>query len=144
MPGEVHVNHIGHAVADLDRAARFWTGVFGFEEVRRLEAPDEGTAQLLGVAPPVGLHAVYLRRDDFVLELLHFVDAGLEERPARVFNESGLTHISLLVDDLDRVLARVRDFGGSVLEETRLADHAVVVLDPDGQRIELLTAWTKP
>lgn len=144
MPTDVVVNHIGHAVADLDRARRFWTEAFDFEEVHALAPPDQGTAKLLQMQPPVGLHAVYLRRGDFVLELLQFADAGLQERPPRVMNEAGLTHLSLLVGDLDERLAKVRALGGTVLEDTRLADHAVLVLDPDGMRVELLTQWQKP
>lgn len=144
MTTEVQVNHVGHAVADLDRARRFWTGAFGFEEVSALEPDDEATGRLLGLPTPVGLTAVYLRRGDFVLELLHYADAGLEDRPPRVMNEPGFTHVSLRVDELDPYLERVRALGGTVLEETRLLDHAVLVLDPDGQRVELLTHWEKP
>lgn len=143
-PSDVVVNHIGHAVADLGRARRFWTEAFDFEEVHALEAPDAGTSQLLGVAEPVGLQAVYLRRGDFILELLHFSKAGLDPRPARVMNEAGLTHLSLRVDDLDARLAKVRALGGTVLEESRLGDYAVLILDPDGQRVELLTQWERP
>jgi catechol 2,3-dioxygenase-like lactoylglutathione lyase family enzyme len=144
MAAKLRINHIGHAVADLERARRFWVEAFDFETARELEAPDEGTSQLLGIPPPVGLHAVYLRREDFVLELLHFSGAGLKDRPARVMNEPGFTHISLLVDDLDARLVKVRALGGTVLEETRVGDFAIMVLDPDGQRVELLTNWEKP
>jgi catechol 2,3-dioxygenase-like lactoylglutathione lyase family enzyme len=144
MSMEVTVNHVGHAVADLERARRFWTEAFGFDVVRELEPPDEGTSRLLGLPAPVGLHAVYLRRGDFVLELLHYRHAGATERRERPMNEPGLTHVSLNVDDLDATLARVRALGGTVLDETRLADIAVMVLDPDGQRVELLTKWETP
>lgn len=144
MPHEVIVNHIGHAVADLERSSRFWVEAFGFEVVKELEVPDEGTSQLLGIPPPVGLRAVYLRRGDFILELLNYSDAGLENRGDRIMNEPGLTHISLLVEDLDQSLQAVQKFGGTVLEETRLGDYAVLILDPDGQRVELLTNWERP
>ncbi|MDG2304280.1 MAG: VOC family protein [Candidatus Binatia bacterium] len=144
MPAEVRVNHVGHAVADLDRARAFWTGAFDFKVVKELAAPDEGTSRLLGIPAPVGLKAVYLRCDDFVLELLHYADAGLEERGPRIMNEAGLTHLSLLVDDLDTRLDKVRALGGTVLDETRIGDYAILILDPDGQRVELLTNWEKP
>lgn len=144
MASEVVVNHIGHAVADLDRARRFWTEAFDFEVVHELAPPDEGTSELLGIPKPVGLQAVYLRRGDFILELLHYADAGLVDRGDRVMNEPGLTHVSLLVDDMDARLEKVRALGGKVLDETRLGNAAVLVLDPDGQRIELLTSWQKP
>ena len=144
MATSVSVNHIGLAVTDLERSRRFWTEAFDFQSVLELEPPDAPTSQLLSVPVPVGLRAVYLRRDDFVLELLHFSKAGLREREPRAMNEPGLTHLSLLVDDLGRRLAKVRELGGTVLDETRLGDAAILVLDPDGQRVELLTPWEKP
>ena len=144
MPSVVQVNHVGLCVADLDLARRFWVEAFDFEVASELEPPDEATSRLLGIPAPVGLRAVYLRRDDFVLELLHFSGAKAEDRPSRVMNESGLTHLSLLVDDLETRLAQVRALGGTVLEESRIGDHAILVLDPDGQRVELLTQWRKP
>ena len=138
------VNHIGHAVADLDRARRFWTQALDFVEVQTLDPEDAATSKLLGIPGPPGLRCVYLRCGDFILELLHFARAGLEARPPRVMNETGLTHISLQVADLDESLERVRAHGGTVLEETRLGDAAILILDPDGQRVELLTRWKRP
>ena len=42
-----------------------------------LHPPDQGSDRLLRLAAPVGMTAVYLKRDDFILELLHFADAGV-------------------------------------------------------------------
>ncbi len=137
------VNHLGHAVADLDRAERFWTEVFGFRRVLELEPPDDSTAPLLGLTPPVGLKAVYLECDGLVLELLRYGAHPLAERP-RGMAEQGLTHLSLTVDDLDACLDRVRALGGEVIDSSRFRDLAIMVRDPDGQLVELLTRWTKP
>ena len=135
-------NHVGQCVTDLDRSRRFYEAVFGFEVVRELHPPDASSA-LLRLEPPVGMTALYLKRDGFVLELLHFADAGTVPASARVMNEPGLTHLSLGVDDLDTVLAAVVEHGGEVLADTNLG-VAVFVRDPDGQLIELLTDWTPP
>lgn len=142
MP-HARVNHLGHAVADLERARRFWTEAFGFREVLTLAPPDDSTAPLLGLRPPLGLEAVYLECDGLVLELLHYHDRELEQR-RRTMAEQGFTHLSLGVDDLDVTLAAVRELGGEVLDDTRLGDIAIMVRDPDGQLVELLTAWQKP
>ena len=136
-------NHIGQCVADLDRARRFYVEVFGFEVARELHPPDRGAGRLLRLAPPIGMTACYLKRDDFVLELLAFADAGTVAGPERVLNQPGLTHLSLGVDDLDEALAAVEAHGGEVLADTNLGT-AVFVRDPDGQLVELLTGWTKP
>ncbi len=82
--------------------------------------------------------AAYLVRDGLVLELLHFDAPGRTQPPrARTMDEPGLTHISLSVDDLAAVCARIREFGGDVVESSNIGS-AVFVRDPDGQLLELL------
>jgi len=130
-------NHLGHCVRDLERAKRFYVELLEFEFRNEIQPPDEGSAQLLALTPPVGLTASYLRRDGLVLELLHYADAGAEDHPPRVMNELGLTHISLSVDDIPATCALVEQFGGTVLRETQISG-GIFVRDPDGQLIELL------
>ena len=136
-------NHVGQCVTDLAWSRRFYVEVFGFEVVRELRPPDEGSDRLLRLPAPLGMTACYLKRDDFVLELLHFADAGTVPGDERVMNQPGLTHVSLSVADLDETLAAVEAQGGEVLTDTNLG-MAVFVRDPDGQLVELLTGWTKP
>jgi predicted enzyme related to lactoylglutathione lyase len=73
----------------------------------------------------------------FTLELLHFDRGANPPARRRVFNEPGLTHLSLTVDDLPATLAKVRELGGEVVEATDIG-VAVLVRDPDGQLVELL------
>jgi len=129
------VNHVGLATADLDRAIAFYTAVLDFTEERRLVLPDDATAEFLAVERPVNLEAVYLRRDDFVLELLAFHREGNPSPRERVFNEPGLTHISFSIDDLDAAADAVEPNGGAIV---RRYPYAVIARDPDGQLIELL------
>ncbi len=82
--------------------------------------------------------AVYLEREGFTLELLHFDRDGNDPQRARSFTEPGLTHLSFTVPDLDAALARVREHGCDVLEDTLLPGIAVMIRDPDGQLLELL------
>ena len=85
------VNHVGLCVSDLDRSRRFYEQVFGFAPRNELTVPDAPASRLLGVPEPVGLTAVYLVRDGFVLELLHFERDGNDPRRARSFTEPGLS-----------------------------------------------------
>ena len=131
-------NHLGQCVTDLDRSKRFYCDLFGFVLEREISPPDESSAQLLSLAPPLGMTAAYLVRDGLVLELLHYGAEG-QTQPfrARTMNEPGLTHLSLSVDDVDAVCARVPEFGGEVVESSNIG-AAVFVRDPDGQYLELL------
>jgi len=134
-------NHVGLCVADTARSRRFYEGLLGFTYWWELEPPDEGTAQLLQLGQPIGLHATYLVRDGLVLELLAYSHRALRAGSERVLDQVGLTHLSLSVSDLGEVLAAVESFGGSVVEGT-VSDQSAMVRDPDGQLLELLSdSW---
>ena len=108
MTDNVAFNHVGQVVTDLERSKRFYCDLLDFRIERVIQPPDEASSQLLSLTPPLGMTACYLSRDGLVLELLHFSADG-QARPAvvRQMNEPGLTHLSLSVTDLDRVLERV-------------------------------------
>jgi len=130
-------NHVGLCVADRDRSRRFYEGLLGFTFWWELELPDEGTEKLLQLERPIGVHATYLVRDGFVLELIDYSKRDVHAGSERVMDQVGLTHMSLSVSDLAAVLAKVDEYGGSVIDET-VTEHYAMVRDPDGQLIELL------
>jgi catechol 2,3-dioxygenase-like lactoylglutathione lyase family enzyme len=133
------VNHVGHCVADLERSKRFYIEALGFQPWFEMSPPDDPTDRLLGLPSPVGAQCAYLRMGEFVLELLHFADAGTADAPGRVMNNIGLTHLSFAVDDIAVAKERVEQYGGTVITETDIG-AAVFVRDPDGQLLELLPA----
>ncbi len=136
VTGPLVANHVGLCVADLDRSIRFYVELLGFEVEREVVVGDGVAGPLLAVEAPVGLRAVYLRAGSFVLELLHFDRLGNPPAAARVFNEPGLTHLSVCVDDPAQLAEQVERFGGSVV--TSLLPMALIIKDPDGQLLELL------
>jgi lactoylglutathione lyase len=131
-------NHVGQCVTDLERSKRFYSELFGFTLEREINPPDDNSAKLLSLTPPLGMTAAYLVRDGLVLELIHF-GAGEQAQPFRErrMNEPGLTHISLSVDDIDGICARIPEFGGEVIDSSNIG-NAVFIRDPDGQLVELL------
>jgi catechol 2,3-dioxygenase-like lactoylglutathione lyase family enzyme len=136
------VNHVGICVRDLARSQRFYEEVLGFRHWWQFEVPDELGAPVLRVPAPMGLTAVYLQRDGWVLELLHYGEEAVHQPGRdRSMAEPGLTHVSFSVEDLDATLAKVVECGGEVLADTR-NEAVVFVRDPDGQLLELGTmAW---
>ena len=131
-------NHVGQCVTDLERSKRFYVELFGFVCEREINPPDEASALLLSLPAPLGMTAAYLVRDGLVLELLHFAAPGqTREYRAWEMNEPGLTHISLSVDDIPAICARVPEYGGQVIESTDIG-AAIFIRDPDGQLVELL------
>ncbi len=131
-------NHVGLCVADRERSRRFYEGLLGFEFWWEIDPPDDRTAQLVQLAEPLGVHATYLVRDGFVLELIDYSKRDVHAGAERVMDEVGLTHISFSVSDLIGVLEKVAEFGGAVLDAT-VTEGSAMIRDPDGQLLELLS-----
>lgn len=143
MEDRAAFNHVGHCVIDLARSRRFYEELFGFEVERELVIPDRPADRLLRIDPPLGMTALYLRKDGLVLELMCFDRPGNPPGRSRVLNEPGLTHLSFSVMDINATALRVKELGGEVLDDTNLG-VAVFVRDPDGQLIELLSMDHRP
>ena len=132
---------MGLRVTDLERSARFY-GALGFTEALAMDVPDEPMCRLVSVAPPAGLRAVYLVSGSFVLELLAFAEHP-SGRVDRAMTDTGLTHLSIGVDDLAAARDVVVEHGGEVVDGTDIG-MAVMVRDPDGQLLELLDVAYRP
>jgi catechol 2,3-dioxygenase-like lactoylglutathione lyase family enzyme len=144
------LTHIGICVSDLPRARAFYSDVLGLKEVGGLETSGDNVDALLGL-PRVDLEAVYLERDGFRLELLHYRSPGHQGQayPPRPMNLLGLTHLSFRVADLDAICRRIEGAGGRIFRET-WHEHAergtrvCMGADPDGTRLELIQAPGDP
>ena len=122
--------------------------MFGFLEVGRLEPDVAATSRILEI-PDAKLSAVYLERNGWRIELLHFSTPGHTGSSApRPVNQLGLTHLSFRVSDMAAFTSRVEAAGGSLREDSRIdiggGASALFVLDPDGTRIELIDAPGDP
>src|SRR6201991_4588966 len=131
-------NHVGLCVSARERSRRFYEEVLGFQFWWELEPPDNLTAQVVQLPEPLGVHATYLVRDGFVLELMDYSGRQVHTGSERVMDQIGLTHISFSVSDLGRVLEKVEEFGGAVVEGT-VTEAMAMIRDPDGQLLELLS-----
>jgi lactoylglutathione lyase len=136
------VSHIGVRVRDLDASVKFY-GALGFAEVKRLTVPDQVAEGLLGLAPPIGFEAVYLRNGGVVLQLLTFSGHPAPEEPERGMVGAGLTHLSIAVADLTAAKDAVTAAGGAVVADPG-GGFACMVRDPDGQLIELVNERVRP
>ena len=135
---------------DLGKAAaigiaRLYEELLGFTYAREKEVGGEAVARLIGLPNPVRLKIMYLSREGLTVELFQCLEPKPSPRSNRALNEPGLSHIALLVDDIDELLSKVPSYGGQVLEDTKgpiledtEADDALFIRDPDGQLIELL------
>ncbi len=138
--GVRRLTHLGICVSELERSLRFYREVLGFEEVGRFRDEHGFGAPLLELEG-VRLSAVYLERDGWRIELLHFEKpASVGAKDRRPMNQLGLTHLSFVVEDLDLSIEEIRNCGGAVIEATRMemGTRAIFATDPDGTRLELI------
>jgi catechol 2,3-dioxygenase-like lactoylglutathione lyase family enzyme len=138
------VSHIGVCVSDMQRSIAFYRDALGFRLAHDLHVEGEPSDTLLSLRG-VRLHAVYLERDGFRLELLHYdAPRSPAQTPLRGMNDLGFTHLSLQVDDVDATASRLCSQGARLAPETRIeiggAVVAVFLRDPDGLPIELVRA----
>ena len=133
-------NHTGQVVTDLERSKRFYQEVLGFQFWYEISPPDEMTAKLNCLEPPLEITASYLTLDGFVLELMHYAaDGAAAPYVPRAMNEPGLTHLSISVDDVRATAEKAAEYGGEIVEASDIG-VALFIRDPDGQLLELLPA----
>lgn len=140
------IGHVGICVTDLERSIHFWCDGLGFEVLREFAFKGERWRRILEVQDPLDLQTRIIRRDHMTLELLHFVSPGHEGEAVRTpMNRLGFTHLAVWVKDIDAMAARVVQYGGAIVEDTRVAfDHPrlrgrwLLCTDPDGVRVELV------
>lgn len=135
----VNLLHIGICTSDLQRSVRFYTEALGFtyeRDVGEIGAPFDQLTEL----PGTSLCAHHVSLDGLRLELINFADTvGSSERCP--MNRLGFTHLTLTVSDIEAVCKSVAEFGGQVLDQTRIdTPYGPIVFctDPDGVRIELM------
>jgi catechol 2,3-dioxygenase-like lactoylglutathione lyase family enzyme len=138
-------SHIGVCVSDIERSRRFYIEALGFTVGPMYEMEDT-INDLLGIPIKVRMTSLMLQKGHQVIELIYF----REPKPfavggLRPMNQLGLTHLSFTAQDVDALAARLEQFGGKLLRETRTvidmpgSDPAILLFctDPDGTRIEL-------
>ena len=131
-------NHTGQVVTDLERSKRFYQEVLGFRFWYEISPPDEMTAKLNCLEPPLEITASYLTLDGFVLELMHYAaDRAAAPYVPRAMNEPGLTHLSISVDDVRATAEKAAQYGGEIVDGSDIG-VALFIRDPDGQLLELL------
>jgi glyoxylase I family protein len=138
------VTHIGVCVSDMERSKRFYCDVLGFRYVRELRVEGEPSNTLLRLRD-VKVHAVYIERDGFQLELLHYTSPpSPRPAPAHAMNDLGFTHLSIQVANVEQAMAALESAGVEVIRSTYIkmgnTGVAVFVKDPDGLPVELVLA----
>lgn len=120
------IHHIAIICSDYIVSKRFYTEILGLTVVREVYREERQSWKL-----DLALN------NQYVIELFSF-----PEPPPRVSNPeaAGLRHLSFSVDDLDKAIARLKDFGvetESVRVDSYTQKRFTFFADPDGLPLEL-------
>jgi len=140
---------LGVNVSDLDASADFYTDVIGFTEVEGFEVTaDFCTAAGLTDGQPLAVRVFVLGEEESATRLKLMEIPGVETKQsdnAYVHSQLGYRYLTIMVDDMNATLERLRAGGGEPLAdgpvligEDPSGDYLIVVRDPDGNLIELI------
>lgn len=93
------VDHVGFSVSSLDQAIDFWTGVMGFELVRRSEMGGAFLREATGVDDPRCRMALIVAPNGFPIELLEYSTGPELGRVPDSAGSIGATHLKNGVRD---------------------------------------------
>lgn len=122
---------------------RFYRDGLGFEPRERHDitsATMPGIEKVVEVDGPVSLVSQFLQRGAVRIELLWYSDRAPTGTPAATRAQLGLTHLSFVVDDIEKAAAILVEHGATILDHTRPSSGAQLLFlaDPDGTRVELM------
>lgn len=113
-------------VRDLEGAARFYTSVFGLIEMQRVDAVIEGRAAKEVVYMPT-------MQGGPMFILLHYLDQASAS--------AGESVLGFAASDVDACLARVEQFGGTVVDAPKDLPEGMLryafVRDPEGHLVQI-------
>jgi glyoxylase I family protein len=143
-PTGTSLRSVGICVSDLERSLAFYTKAFGFKIGPRTLQTNAAFGSLLEL-DNVDATIKFVDTGAVMLELFQYANpkATGNAGARQPMNHIGLTNLQFKVSDLPATLKAVRQAGGTVLENARLAGpdgvtRAIFILDPDGIRIELV------
>jgi catechol 2,3-dioxygenase-like lactoylglutathione lyase family enzyme len=139
----ISFSHIAVCVSDMERSSRFYTEALGFVHHHSVAAgaPYGKLVELEAFKYRASFFKLPGQTDGPMLELFALESPGTTgSKERRPMNQLGLTHLSLIIDDLDTVLDRIIKCGGCAYPQTKVeTDKGEIIFctDPDGIRVEL-------
>ncbi len=140
----VSTDHTGITVSNLERSLEFWRDVLGFEFSHSAHQKGDLAQEITGVDGAEIKLAVLKTPGGHKIELLQYL-APADHKRANLRPCDVGSHVALLVNDLDAVLAQIAASGWEAAGKPQTLSkgpnagkRVVYVRDPDGTTIELM------
>ena len=120
-------------VEDMDRSLAWYTEILGFEIINKQESAN------------AGYQVANLKRAEILLEILELERAISPKTAIADYNEKtllqGIFKTGFLVAEFDKWVVHLKDMGvtfrGDVVKDPVTSRRMLIILDPDGNRIQL-------
>lgn len=134
------IHHTGISTPDLDRFVEFYCGLLNFEVVNEF-GWDVGSERFDAITDLEGssARAAFLKLGNAFIEVFEYATpAPKAAEPNRPVSDHGITHVALLVDDVQAEYDRLKEAGVHFHAPPSETMRAVYGRDPDGNVFELM------
>ena len=134
------IHHTAISTGDLERAVDFYVSLLGFEVVDRFDW-DQGTewADRITGLEGSAARAAMLKLGNACVEIFEYSSPPpTPADPNRPVCDHGITHIALLVSDIDAEYERLKSAGMHFHSAPTGRLRAIYGRDPDGNVVELM------
>ena len=133
--------HTGFVVRDLEKATEFYRDVIGLKVIKTFERTGGPISQVVGYDETRLKITTLGTGEGHVLELIQYVNPPPSERPTQERNVLGASHLSFLVEDIQKTFESLVSRGARKLNppvDVQTGRTASYLQDPDGNWLELV------
>jgi hypothetical protein len=129
-------------VSNLEKTKDFWINTLGFK--LHIEAKEESPYidELLAIKDPMLTTVKLIDSKGFIIELLKFENYQVENSWSGDLKTAGLTHIALTVDNLDKLVNKIKKQNYISLSDIKISPNkkvkVVFVKGPEAIMLELV------
>ena len=135
------IHHTGLVVRDLEKAVEFYRDGIGLEVVSRYERVGPAINQVVGYSNVSLTIALMGGIGEHCIELIQYLSPPSQQRPSEERSVLGATHLSFVVDDIERTFQKLVENGAIAMNPPALVGpsrKACYLQDPDRNWIELM------
>lgn len=134
--------HVGIVVNDLEKSVHFWQELIGFKAVSDNIEPSPYIEELLSLNATNLRTVKFSDKKGFIIELLKFNSSNKESDWQGDLSTTGLTHIALTVENIEKIVNRLNEFNYTSLSKIMKSPNGqvkvVFINGPENLKLEMV------